>query len=50
MLPNKANKKECEIINLGSFFSSGTHWTCYYKVDDKVYNFDSFGDVNPLMN
>ena len=36
MLPNKINSNECGIINLGSSFSSGTHWTCYYKIDNNV--------------
>ena len=47
MLPNKVNNKECGIINLGFFFSSGTHLTSFYKIDNIVYYFDSFGDVNP---
>ena len=47
MLSDKINNKECGIINLRSSFLSGTHWTCYYKIDNILYYFHSFGDVNP---
>lgn len=38
---------ECGIINLGSLFSDGTHWTCYVKKGDNKIYFDSFGDSPP---
>lgn len=46
-LPEKCNKTECGIINLDSILSSGSHWTCYFKVNDYAIYFDSYGDVNP---
>lgn len=47
MLPEKVNKTECGIINLGSILSNGTHWTCYFKNQNQAVYFDSYGDVKP---
>jgi hypothetical protein len=41
------NEHESAIVNLDSSFGSGTHWVCYKKVKDKVYYFDSFGNLKP---
>jgi len=45
-LPQKINKIECGIINLENTNQSGSHWTAYYKNDDKKY-FDSYGNTPP---
>jgi len=43
-LPGNCNRRECGILNLDSIRGSGTHWTCWYKVSNKLcYYFDSFG-------
>lgn len=47
LLPDKCNKTECGIINLDSVFSTGTHWTCYFKNNNHAVYFDSYGDANP---
>lgn len=40
-------KRECGIINLDSKHGGGTHWTAFYKNENKVYFYDSFGDLGP---
>ena len=30
-------------VNIDNGFQGGTHWTCFYKKDNKSYYFDSFG-------
>ena len=45
-LPQNPDTFECGIFNLCSLFSPGTHWVCWWKKDDLVYYFDSFG-LNP---
>ena len=45
MLPEKVNKNECGIVNLGSFDTNGTHWVIYYKNDKIKYYFDSYGKM-----
>ena len=47
-LPRKINNIECGILNLDISKSSGTHWACYYKNNEKCYYFDSFGLDPPL--
>lgn len=46
-LPSKPNRKECAIINLDSVNGNGTHWVAFFKIIDKEYYFDSFGDLPP---
>lgn len=46
-LPKYPNKIECGIINLENSYQLGSHWTCYYKNNDKTYYFDSYGDSKP---
>jgi hypothetical protein len=46
-LPKKINKLECGIINFENSYQEGTHWTAYYKNNDKKYYFDSYGDAPP---
>ena len=36
------------ILNLDSYGSSGTHWTCFIKDKKNIYYFDSFGSYPPL--
>jgi len=38
---------ECGIINLDKKSGPGTHWTCYFKNDDNVNYYDSFGNLPP---
>ena len=48
-LPNKPRMNECGIINLAdSNDLEGTHWTCYFKKEWKVYYFDSYGIQPPI--
>ena len=45
-LPNKINDIECGIVTLD--LNNGTHWTVYFKNNDKSYYFDSFGLDHPV--
>lgn len=38
---------ESAILNLSAKSGGGTHWTCYRKNGQKVWYFDSFGNVKP---
>ena len=41
-LPKRSLKTECGILNLDVENGSGTHWTCWYKLDSThCYYFDS---------
>jgi len=40
-------KNETGIVNLDSYSGEGTHWVCYKKLQDKVYYFDSLGNIPP---
>lgn len=46
-LPKRPRKYESAIVNLDSIKGSGTHWVCYMKRGDKVFYFDSFGNLRP---
>lgn len=46
-LPEIPNEFECGIVNLDSIFSTGTHWTCYYKNGNYKIYFDSYGNARP---
>lgn len=51
-LPIKPFKKECGILNLDRSSGAGTHWTAYWKNQDKYGNdiilyYDSFGNLQP---
>lgn len=41
------HKYESAIVNLDTSSGSGTHWVAYRKRGDKIYYFDSFGDLKP---
>ena len=47
-LPEKPKKKECGILNLDDSRGNGTHWTAWYRKNDKNYYFDSYGIQPPL--
>lgn len=40
-------RNECMVINHDSVLNSGTHWTCFAKINRNVYYFDSFGKLSP---
>jgi len=44
-LPQRIKKVECGIINLENSDKNGSHWTAYYKNNDKKYYFDSYGNA-----
>jgi hypothetical protein len=48
ILPRKARKQECGILNLDGSSGNGTHWVAWEKRDDAKYYFDSYGIQPPL--
>ena len=47
-LPKRSLKTECGILNLDVEHGSGTHWTCWYKLDSThCYYFDSYRLTSP---
>ena len=36
-------KIECGILNLNLSSESGSHWTCWFKINNEKYYFNSFG-------
>lgn len=42
-------RNECMIVNHDSIRNSGTHWTCFIKLNKKAYYFDSFGKLAPPL-
>ena len=42
-----AHRNESAIINLDDKDGFGTHWTCYKKIGDSVWYFDSMGNMKP---
>lgn len=46
-LPKIPHNVECGIINLDSDKGHGTHWVAYYKFNDNVEYYDSFGNLQP---
>jgi hypothetical protein len=47
-LPDKANAKECGILNLDDTSGEGTHWVAWHKNGDLKIYFDSFGLDPPI--
>jgi hypothetical protein len=43
----KSTKDECLILNIDESRKQGTHWTCLFIKNDKLY-FDSYGFPPPL--
>lgn len=48
-LPLRARYRECGIVNLDSFKGNGTHWVAYYKNNNNIEYFDSFGNLQPPL-
>lgn len=48
-LPKRRNplRVECAVVNLDSEIGSGTHWVAYFKKNNIVKYFDSFGNLRP---
>ena len=46
-LPKKMYKDECTVINLANLSEEGSHWVAYFKKDNNIWYFDSFGDLPP---
>ena len=47
-LPKLPNNIEIGILNLDSIENDGTHWTLFYKNENKCFYFDSFGHHPPV--
>lgn len=41
------NRSECAVINLDEEKGMGTHWVCYYRMNNDCFYFDSFGNLQP---
>lgn len=48
-LPKTPHSKESGIINLDNDEGEGTHWVAYYKNNNIVKYFDSFGNLQPPL-
>lgn len=46
-LPRKCLKTECGALNLDDSDGFGTHWCAYLKKNNKVFYYDSFGNLCP---
>ena len=46
-LPDKPWIRESAIVNLHTSKQPGSHWTCYRKIKNQVWYFDSFGSIPP---
>ncbi len=47
-LPNQIRSKECGVVNFHTSKQQGSHWVCYYKVEELRIYFDSFGCICPI--
>ena len=47
-LKGKSKSLECGIVNLNTSSEPGSHWTCYYRVGNDRYYFDSFSEPPPI--
>ena len=43
----KSNNVECGVLNLNLSNESGSHWTCWFKIKNDKYYFNSFGLTPP---
>ena len=43
-------ENESAVVNLDDAEGAGTHWVCYRKLGQKVWYFDSFGDLQPPLD
>jgi hypothetical protein len=39
----RACKSECGILNLNLSSETGSHWTCWFKINNEKFYFNSFG-------
>ena len=39
----RCNSVECGVLNLNLSSASGSHWTCWFKINNDKYYFNSFG-------
>src|SRR6267154_4260569 len=39
----KSKNKECGVLNLNVSHEPGSHWTCWFKLNENKYYFNSFG-------
>lgn len=46
---SKSKSQECWIINHGSSYTNGTHWTALAKSRNIAFYFDSFGKLPPPL-
>lgn len=46
-LPKSPLRVECAVVNLDSATGGGTHWISYFKNNNNVKYFDSFGNLRP---
>ena len=46
-LPKSPKKNETAIVNLDTSYGPGTHWTAYKKIGNRIWYFDSFGNLRP---
>jgi len=46
-LPSKPDKNECGVLNLDDSLGNGTHWTTWYRKNNKNFYFDSYGIQPP---
>lgn len=44
----RCNAVECGILNLNLSNESGSHWTCWFKINDDKCYFNSFGLPPPM--
>jgi hypothetical protein len=44
----KSTEDECLVLNIDNSKNQGTHWTCLFIKNNKLYYFDSFGFEPPL--
>lgn len=48
-LPFLPLRVECAVVNLDSKIGPGTHWVAYFKKNNIVKYFDSFGNLGPPL-
>jgi len=46
-LPKRVNNIEAAIVNLDLSSGPGTHWVAYFKYNNDIEYFDSFGNLPP---
>lgn len=46
---SKPKRYECMVVNHDSIKNSGTHWSCFVKINNDAFYFDSFGKLPPPL-